>query len=91
MNRNVGADGKELVLILVLADPIEFATTGKGQTAITVTEAARELGVLRQSVLKMVKIGRLIPAAWWDGKMLFLESEIRSMKAQREHREGITP
>jgi hypothetical protein len=83
MDRHVGANGN-LVLILVLADPAEFRATGKGQTAMTVTEAAQELGVLRQSVLKMVKIGRLVPAAWWDGKMLFLEAEIRNLKAARE-------
>jgi hypothetical protein len=83
MDRRVGGNGN-LVLILVLADPNEFALTGKGQTAMTVTEAASELGVLRQSVLKMVKIGRLVPAAWWDGKMLFLENEIRNLKAARE-------
>lgn len=88
MNRIVTRDtldqtSGDLVLILLLGEPGELARTGRGETVVTVTEAARELGVLRQSVLKMVKNGKLTPAAWWEGKLLFKESEIREMKDRR--------
>jgi excisionase family DNA binding protein len=72
-----------LVLILLLGEEDELKATGKGETVMTVTEAAHELGVLRQSVLKMVRNGKITPAAWWEGRLLFKESEIQDMKERR--------
>lgn len=83
-DQNTEHRSKNLVLILLLGEEDELKATGKGETVMTVTEAARELGVLRQSVLKMVKNGKITPAAWWEGKLLFTESEIRDMKERRE-------
>lgn len=73
-----------MVLVLLLSTEQDFREGGKGETVCTVTEAASYLGVLRQSVLKMVKTNRLTPAAVWDGKLLFKETDVRRLKEQRE-------
>lgn len=80
MNRVVTSQKGELILLFVL---MPMDGSGSGETVITVTEAAGELGVKRQSVLRFVKDEQLVPAVWWDGKMLFYESEVRALKARR--------
>lgn len=91
MNRLVRSkSGDNLLLIMVLVSGADMAA-GQGETVITVTEAASELGMKRQSILKKVKADLLIPVAWWDGKLLFRESDVKKLKEERQReseREG---
>lgn len=80
MNRVVNSQKGELILLFVL---MPKDGSGAGETVITVTEAAEELGVARQSILRFVKSEMLMPAVWWDGKMLFYETEVKALKLTR--------
>lgn len=81
MNRVIASQKGELLLLFVLVP--KDGQGSEGETVITVSEAAAELGVKRQSILRFVKSELLVPATKWDGKFLFYESDVRALKSRR--------
>ena len=74
-----------LVLLMVVGTAEDLAA-GRGETVITVTEAAAVLGVSRQAVSKMVASDRLVPLTRYEGAWLFKESDVRKLRDERQLR-----
>lgn len=78
----------EIAVQIVVGTPDEIRS-GRGETAVTPTEAGARLGVSSTRVSQLVKDGALRPVTYFQNTALFLEREIEALRQERARARGL--
>lgn len=82
------SDRSELVLQIVVGTA-ENIRAGRGETAVTGTEAGARLGISGARIGQLAKDGILRPVTFFQGTALFLESDVEALRLERARARGL--